>query len=230
MTTYLSYLPALMIGLMIAGSLVWYIKAGAQMRGGKDGLTQQYQSSLRELARVLGLQYRELPKSPEKGVIQGGGVMLEGEYKGRHVEVRFIHETREQYEGLTRTFVCTSDCGVSVESKASGEWKVMPKNAHMVAPLTGVEAFDRALALVGPPGAVRRDQLEQLGSYGWMHLEKKDGHLHFVDDYMHHVQGTKGSMAMISAQHPIWHTSMKQWSLDLPHAQRFFDQLIELAG
>ncbi len=222
-------MPYLLMGVIFVGAILWYVMVGAKMRGGADGLTNQYQSSLRELAQVLGLQYREVPKSAEKGVIQGGGVILEGDYKGRHIEVRFVHETREKYEGLTRTFVCTSDCGVSVESGHGAEWRVVPKNAHLTTHLTGVEAFDQALALIGPPGAVRRDQLETLGRYGWMHLEKRNGRLHFVDDYVHHVQGSKGSMAMISAVHPIWHTSMKTWNIDLPHAQRFFDQLIELA-
>lgn len=226
---WMSYLPYLLMGGLLVMTILWYVTIGRRSRAGSSGLAQQYQSSLQAFAEAVGLQYAEVPKSTERDVIQGGGVILSGTYKGHAVEVRFLHETRDTSAGLSNSFTCSRDCGITVAGAAGSEWTIRPKDEHLVARPTGVEVFDMALAMVGPPGAVRTEQLEALGQYGWMHLEKRGGQLRFVDDFMDHVQGTKGSMRMLAARHPVWRTTATQWEVDIPHARAFLDRLVELA-
>ncbi|MBI4237382.1 MAG: hypothetical protein HY696_03040 [Deltaproteobacteria bacterium] len=227
---WMQYLPYILMTVFLGGAILWYMLVGRRSRVGSSGMAQSYQSSLKAFADAVGLRYTEVPKSNDRGVIQGGGVILSGAYQGHPIEVRFVHETREQSAGLTRSFVCSRDCGITVQGAGGGEWTIRPKDEHLVARPTGVEVFDMALAMVGPPGAVRTDQLETLGRYGWMHLEKRDGQIRFIDDFMDHIQVTKGSMRMLATTHPVWRTTATQWEVDISHAKAFLDRLVELAS
>jgi len=181
------------------------------------------------IADYLGLQFTAVAKPEDKKVWQGGGVMLKGPYRDKQVEMRFLSETREYASGLTTGFTWKNDRRIMVSSNKSDQWRIEPKSNAVVGLQTGNADFDKVLSFQGKPLNLTQDQIKKIAQYGWMNLAMKDGWLTLNDDYMEHVQATRGSMAMINVVHPIWGTSAKQVQVPPERVKALLDLLVEIA-
>lgn len=179
-------------------------------------------------AKSLGLSFQRVAKSDDKKVWQGGGCIISGEYQGLPVTIKLLSETREYSSGLEYGYEYVFDNSIEVKTSDVSSWEVLPKDPALQYCPTGVAEFDDRLTYLGHR-KLSEQHLKKIAAYGWMELKSEGGILKFRDDYMKHLQNTKGSMAMLNAIHPVWKTGPQNTQVDQNSATAFLDLLIDLA-
>ncbi|MBI5401825.1 MAG: hypothetical protein HY959_00345 [Ignavibacteriae bacterium] len=191
-----------------------------------------YENKMPELAAFLGLSYKNIAPPSDKKTFMNTGDKIFGKYRDVEVEIVMSATARESdHTPLLATyaydFSSTKYFAFKVNNSGNKSFNILPKNKNLIANPTGINSFDSSLSYTGD-AIVPKTYLEFIGSMNWMDLSLRNNVLLFNDSFSEHIINTKGSMAMMSAVHPVWNTSAKNFQIDFNNVKAFLDKIIDL--
>ncbi len=207
--------------------------AGLLAKKGADVNTAGgYKSQMPELAAFLGLAHQDIAPPADNKTFLNTGDKIYGKYRDVEVEIVMSAFARESdHTSLTAIysydFSSTKYFAFKVNNAGNKSFSILPSNKNLVSNPTGVESFDLCLSYTGDM-IVPKSYLDYFGKMKWMDLSLKNGVLVFNDSFSEHIINTKGSMAMMSARHPVWNTTAQNFQTDMNNVKSFIDKIIDL--
>lgn len=194
--------------------------------------TGGYTSKMPELAAFLGLNYKDIAPPSDKKTLMNTGDKIFGKYRDVEIEIVMSSVARESdHTPLLATyaydFSTTKYFAFKVNNSGNKSFNIFPKNKNQITKQSGISSFDTSLSYTGDD-IVPKNYLESFGKMGWMDLSLKNNVLLFNDSFSEYIINTKGSLAMMSAVHPIWNTSAKNFQIDFNNVKQFLDKIIDL--
>lgn len=191
-----------------------------------------YKSKMPELASYLGLSYKDIAPPSDKKTFMNTGDKIFGKYRDVEIEIVMSATARESdHTPLLATyafdFSTSKYLAFKVNNPGNKSFNIFPSNINQITNPTGIELFDSCLSYTGD-SIVPKTFLEYFGKMKWMDLSLRNGVLLLNDSFSEYIINTKGSMAMMSAVHPIWNTSAKNFQIDFNYVKTFLDKIINM--
>lgn len=190
-----------------------------------------YKDPLPDLAQALGLKYEAHPMTEsDKKTVMHVNARVYGDYKGVPVEMKWYAHAQQEKAGITQSYAYSyrieKTTTFTVKNPEHKSFEILPKSDSVVSKATGVAAFDEKLALSGAH-IVPKNTLYYFATLGWMDITLKGTSLVFNDSYYEQFKGLAG-MKMMTAVHPIYHSTAQKPAIDVESVRKFFDEIVEL--
>lgn len=200
--------------------LLVLLKFGKPSKKSDSGIPSFYkgkvpESRFRELAIYLGLEYEDNAPKGDNKVLLNSAERIHGTYNGVYVDINYggyANEIKNLNPAYSYSYEYSINKTISFNVQNRGkEFSLIPLNKNIVPNPTGNKEFDKSLFFSGNI-PLPQEYLEYFTKMRWMNLHLKEGKLLFVDSFYEDISASKGSMAMMTAVHPVYKVSAQNFN------------------